>query len=254
MGVTFAFRTQFTDAPRFYAAAEQLLTGNKTTIKIETHCVKKIYFNSLFHENVRKISQLEKPTALDQLVELMVADLLAGRAIVAEKREDGKLMLFVTKEVKNELESKKRTLSGKNGKIKEIASIQVVGLDFFTSLVKSLLQNPAENKKTTSTERRAVTAVQAMPSEKKRAQKPLLTIWKDLAKHCFNAIFDLKIQELEAGVSEEESRIIDRLYKKNQESIEEAAELLRAEIKRMLLKEEVVKTQIKTVARKASAL
>lgn len=226
MGVAFIGRNQFfTDSIRIQV--EEIRLGHRTTLKVQTACVpQKIYFPEL-RQKIRAVQVQES----DALLQLIFNEIATGHAVVTEKRKDGKLNVFATQEVANQLAAGTLTLTGKKGKVKEIGEITVVGLQFFLQLVQKL-PKAAETKKEAVKEVAIVkTPTRSIKVDTSVATKILLTLV-------------CKAETAEQFVAEEKSRIIDRNFEENREAREISWEVLRQDIKRSERRREVLKSEI----------
>ncbi len=236
--------------------AEAILCGSKTTLKVHSVLQQKFYFiDAGFEQKVRTIQiQAEKQqTPCDALIMLLVDEITHGRAVLANKRTDGKLHVFATKEIAEKIAKGELSLKGKKGKVREIGQVEEVSVEFFRSLIQALLVTQGSEKgaktekvavKTAPTKLESVTVHQNELRTTSYGFDPKAFIQELITIACKSLALD--ILELE-----EAHRIIARMQKKEQEAqLEESDRLLWEIAKYQIRRTELLREQQAQAARR----
>lgn len=149
-----------------------------------------------------------------------------GDVVVTTKRSDGKIDVFAAEEVAKRLLEGSLIITGKKGKIKEIAKVTIVSDAVLKILLAAIIEQVQE------------VALPALKIEKAEVKASATTETKRSWISGFNEGFKAALlsaftpERAVQYVIEESYRIKERILKKEQQALEEEQEVIRQEIRR----------------------
>ena len=151
-----------------------------------------------------------------------------GQTVLTAKRSDGKIDVIASQEIAAKLQDGTLCIKSKNGKVKEIATVQIVTHEEFTLLQQAIAERVQAVAETSL-------KVQATPSTSVKADP------KDWVSGLINNLKTVLLsnygpERADRYVLEESDRIKERMQKKEQQVREEQGEVIRQDIRRFDLK------------------
>jgi hypothetical protein len=179
------------------------------------------------------------PVSLTSFKHYKIRIISTGDIVVTAKRADGKIDVFAVEEVAKRLQDGSLTITGKKGKVKEIAKVTVVSDAILKTLLAAIVEQVHDVALPALKADKAASKVTSAAETKKSWISGYTEGFKTALLSAFTP------ERAVQYVIEESYRIKERILKKEQQALEEEQEVIRQDVKRSELKRDYLKQEMR---------